>query len=135
MNLVPIPTTDEYLNGTAPLWRPFLEGISKRSREPVESLLDLIYRKEVQPILVWDGNKAVALLGIRFCRRGLDLVGEWVWMTGKGRKDWQHLLPELERYLKDMGCVECRPICRLGWSRLLEQQGYRTTHVIMEKTL
>jgi len=40
-----------------------------------------------------------------------------------------------ERYLKDMNCVECRPICRLGWSRQLKQRGYKITHLVMEKRL
>ncbi len=136
MHLVPIPTTEEHLRKTLPLWLPFLEGISRRSREPVRSLLDLVARHEVQVVLVCDDDdKPVALAGVRRCLRGDDPIGEIVWLTGKGRETWQHLLPELERFLKDTGCVVCRPVCRPGWSRFLKQNGYKTTHIIMEKKL
>lgn len=135
MHLVPIPTTKEHLKKTYAVWFPFLEGISKRSKDPVESLRDAVLRLEVQPIIVWDGNKAVALAGVRRCKRGRDVIAELVWLTGKDRKTWQHLLPELERYLKEQGCVEFRPICRPGWTLLLKQYGYKTTHIMMEKVL
>jgi len=137
MRLVPIPTTDEHLRGSARHWLPFLSGISRRSRESVEQLIDLISRREVQPVLVWDEVelKAVALAGVRFVMRGKEKIGEVVWLTGTGRKTWQHLLTDLEQYMRDMGCVECRPVCRLGWARLLKQQGYKATHLTMEKKL
>lgn len=133
MQLVPIPVTPEYLRQSEPLWFPFLERISNRSGEPVASLFDRIMSGEVQPILVWDGNEARALCGVRFYMQGSEKVAEWVWMTGTGRKDWEHLLPEMERYMRDMGAVICKPVCRPGWSKILK--GYKTTHLIMEKRL
>jgi hypothetical protein len=135
MNFVPIPTTDEYLNATVQHWMPFVPAISRRSKEPVISLLGQIARHEVQLALVWDGEKARALVGIRFCRRGEDLIGEIIWLTGSGMREWRNLLPQLEQYLKDMGCVEIRPVCRLGWSRFLKANGYKATHMTMEKVL
>jgi hypothetical protein len=73
---------------------------------------------------------------MQFRKRGNDLIGEICWLTGRGMKEWQHLLPQMEKYLKEhKGCVEIRPICRPGWSRLLKQRGYKTTHYVMEKKL
>jgi hypothetical protein len=135
LQFVPIPTTSEYLNKTFAIWFPFLDGISRRSKEPLESLLDQIGRHDVQLALVWDGKAAHALIGIRFVRRGSDLIGEIIWLPGEGMKDWLHLLPQLEQYLKDMGCAEIRPICRLGWSRFLKTKNYKATHMMMEKVL
>lgn len=134
-NLVPIPVTPEYLRQSEPLWFPFLERISRRSGEPVSSLFDRIMSGEVQPILVWDGKEACALCGVRFYMLGNEKIGEWVWMTGYGRKDWEHLLSEMERFMRDVGCSVCRPVCRPGWSRQLKRNGYRTTHYLMEKKL
>jgi hypothetical protein len=135
-DLVPVPTTAEWLNKTAPHWLPFLPGISRRSKEPIESLLNQIGRFEVQLALVWDNGKAQALVGIRLVRRGEDLIGEIVWLTGNGMRDWLHLLPQLEQYLKQhLGCVAIRPICRPGWSRLIKGRGYKITHFMMEKPL
>jgi hypothetical protein len=133
MHFVPLQFED--LNKLFLLWSPFLEDISKRSKEPLEQLFAAIKRREVQIALVWDGNKAYALVGMRFVRRGGDVIGEIVWLTGKGMKQWQHLLPEMEQYLRDRGCAEIRPICRPGWARLLKAKGYRITHYVMERTL
>lgn len=135
MHLVPIPTTAEHVQGSAKHWVPFLTGIAKRSKEPVETLMLQVLNHEVQVILVWDGEKAHALLGVRYCLRGEDRIGELVWLTGIARDAWQHLLSDLEEYLRHVGCKECRPLCRPGWSRLLKTHGYRMTHVVMEKVL
>lgn len=138
MQLVPIPTTDQMLSDLFPHWYPFLAKIAQRSKEPVSDLLAKVARKQVQPILIWDetASKAVALLGISYHQRGDDTVAEWVWMAGHGRAHWEGLLPELEKYLSEhVGCTEIRPICRPGWSRLLQKHGYRVTHYTMTKEL
>jgi hypothetical protein len=133
MHFVPLQFED--LDRLFPIWSPFLDGISKRSKEPLEQLFAAIRRREVQIALVWDGSKAQALIGIRFVHRGADVIGEIVWLTGNGMKQWQHLLPEMENYLKARGCVEIKPICRPGWSRLLKTKGFKITHYVMEKPL
>jgi len=137
MQMVPIPTRLDYLAKTAPHWLPFISRIAHRSKETVPSLLGMIKRLEVQLIMAWDehADKAVALMGVRRWMRSDGMIGELIWMTGTRRNEWQPLLPELERFLKETGCVEIRPICRPGWSRILADKGYRTTHVIMEKRL
>jgi len=136
MHLVPIPTTHADLWAWHKHWMPFLPKIAQRSGESIDELFDLIEQFQVQIALVWDGEKAHALVGLRVVRRGNDLVGDIVWLTGTARKEWQHLLPDLERYLKEhCRCSVIRPICRPGWSRLIKPQGYRTTHYMMEKTL
>ena len=129
-------TLPEDTEKTFPTWYPFLADISRRSKEPVEQLQDQVARGEVQLALIWDGNKARALVGIRILRRGNDLIGEIVWLTGKGMREWQHLLTQMEKYLKEhVGCAEIRPVCRLGWSRFLKTRGYKATHVTMQKVL
>lgn len=136
MHFVPIPTTPDHLRACAKYWLPFLEGISRRSKEPVDDLIDSICSARVQIALVWDGNEARALVGMQYKKCGDDLVGEIVWLTGKGMKDWRHLLPQMEKYLREhVGCRIIRPICRPGWSRLLKNQGYKTTHYVMEREL
>jgi hypothetical protein len=138
VQVLPIPLTDEHLNKTFPLWFPFLAGIARRSKETVQDLMAAIGRKDIQPILMWDEaeSKAYALLGIRLVKRDDDLIAEWVWMTGREMQRWVHLLPEVEKYLKQhLHCAGSRPICRPGWSRLLRKHGYKITHYTMEKVL
>lgn len=137
MRLIAIPVDDEALRTSSAHWMPFLPLIAKRSKEPLTTLIDRIMRKEMRLVLVWDEQRtrAAALLGVRLHYRGDDLIGELLWLVGDDCKSWQHLLPDVEQMLRDAGCVECRPLCRPGWSRLLKQQGYKLTHVQMEKVL
>jgi hypothetical protein len=144
MQLVPIPTTPEYLNASFDLWSPFLPHIAHRSPWSVEQLLAKLSRHEVQPVLILDDNKLpVALLGISIVDgENGTLDAELVWTTGKRRHEWQHLIAELERYLREhVHCVKCRPICRPGWRKFLEANGYTLIridadgHIAMEKVL
>jgi len=145
MQFVPIPTSRDpiskddprdFLDASFEQWFPFLEGISRRSKEPIDQLLKQIANRDVQLALAWDGSQPLALFGIRFVKRGDDLIGEICWLTGRQAKRWLCLLPQLEQYLRDMGCKEIRPICRPGWARLiLNKSGYKATHYQMEKVL
>ena len=137
MHFVPIPTEVNALYKLRSIWGPFIPAIAKRSGETQEELFDMIISGRVQIGLVWDGEQARALIGILYRKVGRELVGEVHWVTGFGSKDWQHLLPELENYIKEKaGCTIIKPICRPGWKRLLKQVGgYKETHVMMEKRL
>jgi hypothetical protein len=124
------------LRRLSPIWLPFLPGICKRSKESIEQLIDRIISGHTEIALVWDGEKARALVGMLYTKRGDDLVGEIVWLTGAGMKEWRHLLPQMQRYLKEhRHCALMRPICRPGWARFLKEQGFRVTHFVMEREL
>jgi hypothetical protein len=107
-------------------------------------LLLKLHRHEVQPVLITDDKAApVALLGVSIVDDDGIRVAELVWLTGKRRHEWQHLLTNLESYLRDhVECKKCRPICRPGWQKFLEAHGYKLTrvidadrHIVMEKVL
>jgi len=135
MKLVAIPLADyEAWNRH---WLPFLPSISRCTKESVQTLFGQIKRGEVRLTLVWDddSNQAVALIGIRLHMRDQDLIAEICWTTGRDYKAWIGLLPELEKMLRLAGVVECRPICRPGWAKILKANGYRLTHMMMEKVL
>jgi hypothetical protein len=133
VKLVPIPLTDH--EATMALWWPFLARIAQRSHESVQDLFGQIMRREVRLVLVMDGDKAVALVGVSIRQMNGASYGDMIWLAGFGREQWQDLLPQFEQLLRDAGCCMCRPICRPGWSRYLKTRGYRMRHVIMEKPL
>src|SRR5215475_11671321 len=134
MHFQPIPINRDDLFKCANYWVPFLEGISRRSKEPITDLFDAVWDLRVQIAFVWDGEKPRALVGIMYRRNGDDLIAEIVWLTGKDMREWRDLLPDMERYVKEhQGCTVIRPICRPGWSRQLRNCGYRTTHYVMER--
>lgn len=135
MHLVVIPNTKEATDRCFPVWWPFLKDVSRRSKEPVEELQRQVARREVQLVMIWDGERAHALIGIRINRRGNDLVGQIAWMSGKGMREWLHLLSELEQYFQKLGCVEARLTGRRGWSKVLKSHGYKLADITMEKPL
>jgi hypothetical protein len=136
MRLFPIPIDENSLLDWAPFWVPFLPSIARRTKESVQELARKVMTREVRLTLLLDDNdKPVALFGVRLHMRGDDLIAEWVWMTGQRYKTWAHMLPDFEQLLKLAGVVECRPICRPGWAKILKPAGYRLTHITMEKVL
>jgi hypothetical protein len=137
MRLIPVINTPESLKASFPLWAPFLPSIAQHTKQSVKGLIAQVAKREVRLTLVWDDetNKAAALVGVRFHMREADLIAEIVWTAGHDHKAWIHLLPELEAMLRQAGAVECRPICRPGWRKVLEAHGYRLTHLQMEKPL
>jgi hypothetical protein len=136
MKLVPVPLNDAAIKASAALWMPFLPGVAKRTKETVAALVGQIMRFEVRLTLVWDDatQKPAALIGVKLHMRGPDLIAEILWTTGRDHKTWVQLLPDLEEMLWQAGAVEIRPICRPGWRKLLEQHGYKVTHLQMEKS-
>jgi len=144
MRFIPIPTplkgqlieqTEVWKTRNA--WGAFIPRIADRSDETVEELLYLVFSGQVQIGVIFDDDdKPRALIGMIFRQLGRELVGELRWATGFGVKDWQHLLPEVERYMKEkVGCTISKPVCRAGWKPLLKAHGYKQTHVVMEKML
>jgi hypothetical protein len=137
VKLVSIPTTRAYLDVCEDRWNwsRFLPGVAKRSRDTVAVLLDEVLRGQTQIHLIVNADdEAVALVGTQLTQSSQGMVGNLVWLTGTGHRDWDGLFPELERYLKEhLGCVAIRAECRPGWSKHLKAHGYRLTHVVMEK--
>src|SRR6266446_1501850 len=76
MHFVPIPTTREALDKTAPHWLPFVERLAKHTKEPLQGMIETVLGGRTQIGLVWDGEKALALLGWQFKRVGHQLIAE-----------------------------------------------------------
>lgn len=136
MPVVPFPIPFEHLEETKGIWLPCLEAIAKRSRRRLDLIIEGVMSGETLLILAWDteNKKARALLGVRRVLLAHGSIAELTWMTGERRHDWTGLLPEIEQYMRDHhDCVGMTAVCRPGWSRLLKSNGYRTTHLVMEK--
>lgn len=83
--------------------------------------------------IIWDGEKVIAagttetptFNGVRYCY--VTAIG------GGDRREWLHLLAEIEIYAKRHGCAAVRILARRGWQRLLTD--YNPTLVLLEKGL
>lgn len=138
MPLVLVPVPLDHLEGTAHLWRPYILSIAERSKNDPEAMTAMLYRGEAQAFLVWEPElqKTFAFLGVQYVARGADRVGQLIWLMGENRAAWAHLFGELETYLRDHeGCKAIKAIARPGWSKHLKLNGYRETHVVMEKEM
>lgn len=137
MRLVPIPLSREALEKLWPLWGPFLPAIARRQKVRISTLADQVMKHEIWLTFVWDDDtaKPVALIGTRFHYREGEMVAEMLWLTGTGHKKWAHLMPAFEELLRKAGAVECRPLCRPGWTKILKANGYKVSHIQMVKSL
>jgi hypothetical protein len=133
MKLVPVPV--DAIDRLEHVWRPFLEKIAERSRAPVEQLVDDVRTARVIVHLAYDPETRTtqALAGTTVEKFGNKTVAVLVWCTGSGRKHWFPLLSQIEAYHRELGCSAVIARCRPGWKRALEQNGYRMTHLVMEK--
>lgn len=138
LKLVPIPQTQQHLEGTAHQWIGLLFKISERSGETLEQLVGRVTSGEVQLHLAWDADTdtAMALAGTRILVRGDGKVAEIIWLTGSGREHWFPLIGEFETYMRDQqNCSGMRAIGRPGWEKSMLESGYRKTHIVFEKEL
>lgn len=136
IGLVPIPPPN--LADTRGFWWPYILQISERDRcDPLEKER-MLFAEEAQAFLIWDADdkKPLAFLGVRYALRGVERVGELIWLMGEHRAKWVHLFGELEVYLRDQqGCKALKAIARPGWTKHLKVNGFRLTHEVMEKEL
>lgn len=55
--------------------------------------------------------------------------------VGDQRERWQHHISIIENWARENGCRGMSLVARPGWSRILKQYGYDTTHHLVEKDL
>jgi len=133
-HLIGIPAAD--IDAVWPLAEPLIAAACRRggNKDGADDIRAGLNERDLQLWLAWDGDiVALAVTEIachprkRCCRIRI--------CAGRDRQDWQHYLPVIERWAKVRGCAAMELIARPGWSRLLDTQGYATTHLFCEKEL
>jgi len=56
-------------------------------------------------------------------------------MTGRQRHKWQYLIKDIETFAQKEKCSMMELIARPGWQKILNQFGYKRTHVVLEKQI
>ena len=56
-------------------------------------------------------------------------------MTGRQRHKWQYLIKDIEKFAQEEKCSVMELIARPGWQKILNQFGYKRTHVVLEKQI
>ena len=56
-------------------------------------------------------------------------------MTGRQRHKWQYLIKDIEKFAQEEKCSIMELIARPRWQKILNQFGYKRTHVVLEKQI
>ena len=56
-------------------------------------------------------------------------------MTGRQRHKWQYFVKDIEKFAKEEKCSMMELITRPGWQKVLNQFGYKRTHMVLEKQI
>lgn len=121
----------------AAMWphvEPFFAAATRRV--PLAALEDLkrdILNGNALIWIVWDGSHILAALVTALQRTDAGLICLLQACGGTEMGRWLPLLPRIEQFAKNQGCVTIRMTGRRGWSRALA--GFRSRHVILDKDL
>jgi hypothetical protein len=104
-------------------------------------VFDTLKEGKFQLWVLWDKKQSKAVdkyFGVvvtEIIKRKFGKVCHIYIMTGKQRTKWQHLITKVEDFAKQEGCKMMELIARPGWQRVLDDYGYKRTHVVLEKQI
>jgi hypothetical protein len=104
-------------------------------------VFDTLKEGKFQLWVLWDKKQSKAVdkyFGVvvtEIIKRKFGKVCHIYIMTGKQRTKWQHLITKVEDFAKQEGCKMMELIARPGWPRVLDDYGYKRTHVVLEKQI
>jgi hypothetical protein len=92
-----------------------------------------VFKGEALLWIVWREPEVVATLITRVRNTNKSKVCEVCAAGGKESRVWLHMMANIEKYARDMGCNRISVTGRKGWARLLPD--FREKLVIIEKEL
>jgi hypothetical protein len=104
-------------------------------------VFDTLKEGKFQLWVLWDKNqkktidKYFGVVVTEIIKRKFGKVCHIYIMTGKQRTKWQHLITKVEDFAKQEDCKMMELIARPGWQRVLDDYGYKRTHVVLEKQI
>ena len=141
MKLVRIPTGE--LDNIWSLVEKDIKGALAYSSQLTDSnfVFDLAKDGKFQVWVLWDKeqkqtqNKYFGVVVTELIKRKLGKVCHIYIMTGRQRHKWQYLVKDIEGFAKEEGCLMMELIARPGWQKVLNNFGYKRTHVVLEKQI
>ena len=91
--------------------------------------------------LLWDKEQKTSVekyFGVvitEIVEKPLGKVCHIYMMTGRQRHKWQYLIKDIEKFAQEEKCSVMELIARPGWQKVLNQFGYKRTHVVLEKQI
>ena len=140
MNLVRIPT--EELEKVWSLIEKDIRQALAYSSQLTDSnfVFEIAKQNKFQIWVLWDKeqkeqNKYFGVVVTEIIKRKLGKVCHIYIMTGRQRHKWQYLIKDIEEFAKNEGCLMMELIARPGWQKVLNNFGYKKTHVVLEKKI
>jgi len=141
MNLVHIPSSN-----LDDVWSLVKKDISEAlsysgDHTDADFVYDSVKEDKMQLWVVWDKDKSTTLekyYGVvvtEIVKRKLIQSCNIFIVTGRHRQKWQHLISVLEDFALENNCTNMELFARKGWKKIMEQFNYKTTHVVLEKTI
>jgi len=106
-----------------------------------EFVLDTAKEGKFQVWILWDKEqktnveKYFGVVITEIIEKPLGKVCHIFMMTGRQRHKWQYLIKDIEKFAKEEKCSMMELITRPGWQKVLNQFGYKRTHVVLEKQI
>jgi type II secretory pathway component PulJ len=141
MNLVRIPTKE--LDKVWSLIEKDIRQALLYSGQLTNSdfVLQTAKQDKFQVWVLWDKKQKTTLdkyFGVvvtELIQRQLGKVCHVYIMTGKQRQKWQHLVKVVEDFAKENKCQMVELIARPGWQKVMNNFGFKRTHVVLEKQI
>ena len=140
MNLVRIPT--EELEKVWSLVEKDIRQALAYSSQLTDSnfVFEIAKQNKFQIWVLWDKeqkeqNKYFGVVVTEIIKRKLGKVCHIYIMTGRQRHKWQYLIKDIEEFAKNEGYLMMELIARPGWQKVLNNFGYKRTHVVLEKKI
>ena len=124
----------DQVNSAISLSLPLIkQSLSDDSAYSIEDVIDELRSARAQLWHVMRGQNiqaiVVTVINTHPCAK--DCM---IWLcAGKDRKDWIHLLAQIEDWAKAHGCDAMIVRGRTGWEKVMKD--YKKTHIILEKKL
>jgi|TARA_B100000424_G_C22913720_1_gene486111 type II secretory pathway component PulJ len=141
MNLVRIPTKE--LDKVWSLIEKDIRQALLYSGQLTNSdfVLQTAKQDKFQVWVLWDKKQKTTLdkyFGVvvtELIQRQLGKVCHVYIMTGRQRQKWQHLVKVVEDFAKENKCQMVELIARPGWQKVMNNFGFKRTHVVLEKQI
>jgi type II secretory pathway component PulJ len=141
MNLVRIPTKE--LDKVWSLIKKDIRQALLYSGQLTNSdfVLQTAKQDKFQVWVLWDKKQKTTLdkyFGVvvtELIQRQLGKVCHVYIMTGRQRQKWQHLVKVVEDFAKENKCQMVELIARPGWQKVMNNFGFKRTHVVLEKQI
>jgi hypothetical protein len=140
MDLVRIPTKE--LDKVWSLIEKDIKNALAYSSQLTDSqfIYELSKQSKYQIWVLWDknqdnNNKYFGVVVTEIIKRKLGKVCHIYIMTGRQRHKWQYLIKDIEEFAKKEDCQMMELIARPGWQKVLNNFGYKKTHVVLEKKI